>query len=329
MSIDREIEDLRQQIEKDPQNEDLVAKLINLRSRVEGAGVYLELLKDRRRWNDSPDTLQDLAILEAGRRLGSQFEHVHTKVYHCNGISHRIATFRQVTTSILLNLIPGGSFLMGTKEVELEDEWRFCQNHGMNWPLDSFKCESPQLRHTVNPFLISRYPLLKEEWNTVTKEDLKEVESLGYPVEDVCFNDAKKWICQLGLDFRLPSEIEWEYACRAGSTSRFYWGDTPTDEYKIVDGRSGAIFGPSTTRDSQCNAFGLVDIVGSVHQWCDSIWNGKGYDKPDFRSNYYPLEAVLRGGSWVSTYGFARSAHRFHLPPESPSLTGFRITKSI
>ncbi len=142
----------------------------------------------------------------------------------------------QVTLEMIA--IPGGTFMMGTDDEEIE---RLCKKYNTNW----FRHESPQHQVTVQPFFMGKYPVTQAQWKAIAeRNDLKVERDLkpdpsrfkgdNRPVERVNWFDAVEFCLRLskltGRAYRLPSEAEWEYACRAGTTTPFYFGDTITTD---------------------------------------------------------------------------------------------------
>ncbi len=214
--------------------------------------------------------------------------------------------------------------------------------------------ESPQHTVTVEPFLIGKYPVTQTQWRFVAqlpqiKQELKTDPSNfkgdNLPVEQVSWYDAVEFCLRLsnytGREYHLPSEAEWEYACRAGSTTPFHFGETITGDLANYDTRSVYANEPKeqyrgeTTPVGQfpANTFGLYDMHGNVWEWCldDGHTNYEGAptdgsawikNENDDRSQI----KVLRGGSWDSNPQICRSACRDDLYPEYRSLlNGFRV----
>ncbi|MGC9524012.1 MAG: SUMF1/EgtB/PvdO family nonheme iron enzyme [Limnospira sp.] len=246
-------------------------------------------------------------------------------------------------------LIPGGTFLMGSPS-----------NEGYDW-------EKPQHRVTVQPFLMGKYPVTQEQWRQVAgfpklrrdlKPDPSNFKGLNLPVEKVSWYDAIEWCARLskkiGKPYRLPSEAEWEYAARAGTTTPFHVGETLTTDLANYDGNytygSGAkgVFRKKTTPVGyfqHANAFGLYDIHGNVREWCADPWHenyngapseGRVWDGKNIYDNYVDnlvnlLNAkerrVLRGGSWNSNPVYCRCAFRGRYVPDFlVNDLGFRVS---
>ena len=230
-------------------------------------------------------------------------------------------------------VIPGGSFTMGAPETEE----------------GSRNSERPQHEVTVPSLCMGKYPITQGQWKAVVglpkverdlKADPSEFKGDRRPVEQVNWYDAVEFCARLsnhvGREYRLPSEAEWEYACRAGTTTPFHFGETITTDlanYRGTDNKeykwSGSygrgpkgIYREETTPVGSfdvANAFGLYDMHGNVFEWCLDDWHdnyeGAPVDGSAWMSendNLYQSKgsAVLRGGSWVNAPGYCRSAYR-------------------
>lgn len=245
-------------------------------------------------------------------------------------------------------LIPGGSFMMGSPENELERS-------------DS---ESPQHLVNIQQFCIGKYPVTQEQWRAVAglpqinKEldvDPSYYKGDKQPVAQVSWYDAVEFCERLTAhtkrNYRLPSEAEWEYACRAGTTTPFHFGETITSE--LANYNAEYTYGAGVEGTSQigttdvgsfriANAFGLYDMHGNVWEWCLDDWhnNYKGAPtdgSPWFKSNNNLSQkqglAILRGGSWFYYPKDCRSAYRFtghRMGKDTRNIfTGFRVVCAI
>jgi formylglycine-generating enzyme required for sulfatase activity len=223
---------------------------------------------------------------------------------------------------LTLMLISAGEFLMGAPEDELESE-------------DN---ERPQHRVQVPQFLMGRYPVTQAQWRTVagypqeTQElnpDPSDFKGPNCPVENVSWEDAQEFCQRLsttsGKTYCLPSEAQWEYACRAGTTTPFHHGEMITPEVVNYDGKY--IYNDSPQgeyRDQStevgifpANDWGLHDMHGNVLEWCEDVWhvdyqgapiNGQAWFEPDKKE----LKKLLRGGSWSNFPAYCRSARRYY-----------------
>ena len=160
------------------------------------------------------------------------------------------------------------------------------------------------------------------------------------PVENVAWHDAQRFIAELnrrlpGLEARLPSEAEWEYACRAGTTTPFSFGDKVTTEqvnyhgaYPYAGGQKG-IYRERTVPAASlpANPWGLHDMHGNVWEWC-ADWYADYRAEPqlDPRGPGFGKMRVLRGGTWSDPARYSRSATRSRIEPAyRPRSTGFRL----
>ncbi|RAQ46712.1 serine/threonine protein kinase [Arthrospira sp. O9.13F] len=249
-------------------------------------------------------------------------------------------------------LIPGGTFIMGAPSGEA----------------GSYDYERPQHRVTIKPFLMGKYPVTQAQWRQVAsfpklQRDLSldpsRFKGLNLPVEKVSWYDVIEWCDRLskriGKPYRLPSEAEWEYAARAGTTSPFHVGDTLTTDLANYNGnytyRSGpkGAYRQQTTPVGQfqhANAFGLYDIHGNVWEWCADPWHdsyngapsdGRVWDVGNDNRYQNPIEylvkflgsqesRVLRGGSWDLDPDYCRCAYRGRGDPDVLGVNlGFRV----
>ncbi|NJK69654.1 MAG: formylglycine-generating enzyme family protein [Microcoleus sp. SU_5_3] len=265
-------------------------------------------------------------------------------------------------TTLEMVYIPRGRFMMGAPEQEAE----------------SYDNQKPQHQVSVKPFFMGKYPITQAQWQAVAKlpkihYDLKSNPSYfkgeNRPVEQVSWYQAIEFCARLsqktGKTYRLPSEAEWEYACRAGTTTPFHFGETITTDlvnYRGTDDKdnkwSGSygqgpkgIYRQETTPVGSfgvANAFGLYDMHGNVWEWCADPWHdgyqgapidGTVWDETcnDNRyQNYIDLlvntiddnrSRLLRAGSWSINPRNCRSAIRngYIAPDDSYLNIGFRV----
>jgi formylglycine-generating enzyme required for sulfatase activity len=226
--------------------------------------------------------------------------------------------------------IPGGTFLMGTEDEEIE---RLVKKFG--W--ERFRSERPKREVNVPPFFIGKYPITQEQWRAIAataKIDIDlETNPSSFkgdelPVESVNWDQAIEFCKRLSREtkreYRLPSEAEWEYACRAGTTTPFYFGETITG--KLANYRASETYAEEakgehrgeTTPVGQFppNAFGLYDMHGNVWEWCADTWHdnydGAPTDGSAWIENGNDNRSPMRGGSWGFNPAFCRSAFRHY-----------------
>jgi len=222
--------------------------------------------------------------------------------------------------------IPGGSFKMGSPA---EEKGR-----------DS--SESPQHDVNVPAFFMGRFEVTQEQYQQVMGRNPSNFQGAKRPVEQVSWNDAIAFCNKLsqktGRRYRLPSEAEWEYACRAGTKTPFYFGETITTELANYDGTSsypaepkGKYRGQTTEVGSfPPNAFGLYDMHGNVWEWCQDTYHTSYEGAPKDGStwidndNHYHDNHVLRGGSWGNNPRDCRSAYRSYNYLDNGNI-GFRV----
>ena len=265
---------------------------------------------------------------------------VNSQGQEIEGKNHQACYFTEdLGNGITLDMVsvPSGNFMMGSPQGE------------------GYDTEKPQHQVTVKAFFVGKYPVTQVQWQAVAnlakinrELDPNPAHSQGnnHPVELVSWYDAVEFCARLskltGKQYTLPSEAQWEYACRAGTTTPFYFGETITSElanYRGISTYGNEVKG--TCREEKTpvgsfppNAFGLYDMHGNVWEWCadtwhrnyegmpidGSAWTDKGFD------NESKLRRVLRGGSWFTNPALCCSAFRFNgLPNLRYDDFGFRI----
>ncbi|MEQ8386456.1 MAG: formylglycine-generating enzyme family protein [Coleofasciculus sp. A1-SPW-01] len=233
--------------------------------------------------------------------------------------------------------IPGGTFLMGSSATDKK----------------RYERESPQHSVTIPPFFMGKYPVTQAQWQAVSnlpqvnKElnpDPSRFKGADRPVEQVSWYDCIEFCQRLsqytGRNYRLPSEAEWEYACRAGTTTPFHFGETISTDLANYDGKftygEGARgkYREQTTPVGSfpvANAFGLFDLHGNVYEWCSDHWHDNYIDAPSdgqawLIDDHQKHFRVMRGGSWFDDPWFCRCSLRFRNVPDYGFLDiGFRV----
>ena len=316
--MDKQIEELKRLYKADPNHERRL-QITLAEARVKGSEVYLDLLNDRLLWNSTMPSIQDLAIQEVGERLGKAYAWRETQVYSCGGQAHRIAKFEHLKTGIALNLIPGGRFMMGGQFLK--------KNGGERWGY-----EQPSHEACVSgPLLVGCYPVTQKNWDSVSHfMNYREEHHPDLPVDHLAYNDVDTWLWETSDGLLLPTEIEWEYACRAGTQSEWFFGDDPSEMGKYAWYLDNSLEHMHPVGQKKPNAFGLYDMLGNVEEWCSDIWSDEysenmTYD-PDVDGEFY----VCRGGNSYSPDVFCSSDWRISNPNyERFSDIGFRVVCHI
>ncbi|NEO83066.1 MAG: SUMF1/EgtB/PvdO family nonheme iron enzyme [Spirulina sp. SIO3F2] len=224
--------------------------------------------------------------------------------------------------------IPGGMFMMGAPGSEAK----------------SLDRERPQHQVTVQPLYLGRYAVTQAQYEALMGENPAHFKGQNRPVEQVYWDDAQNFCQYLSQrtehQFRLPSEAEWEYACRAGTTTPFYFGETITTDQANYDGNytygnaSKGKYREQTTDVGSFppNAFGLYDMHGNVWEWCEDVYHDSYNSAPTDGSAWLEgsendnRSRVLRGGSWCGSPGVCRSAVRYSITRDYIFVTvGFRV----
>lgn len=284
-------------------------------ARIEGPRAYLRVLRDQKLWRCASSKVQDLAIAEVGDQLKESFAFVEACIFEGPGEeseAYRIAIFKHMKTGLILHLIPGGTFTMGSEDEEDD--------------------EKPPHRVTVRPFLIGREPVRCSVWDP----DSADFTIADLAQDEISWNHAKNWLECRGQGLSLPSEAEWEYACRAGTTTRFFWGENFNPDYCWSHNNTDWVENiPVVTRhfeEGKWNNFGLVDMCGTIWEWCEDPWinhyeNGPFTEKPREVSEY---SHVLRGGSWYNHGRCCRSAYRIaHAADYDSDYLGLRVARRL
>jgi formylglycine-generating enzyme required for sulfatase activity len=240
--------------------------------------------------------------------------------------------------------IPGGRLMMGAAKGEE----------------GAYDDESPQHEVMVEGFAIGKFAVTQAQWKAIAqlpkakidlKPDPSNFKGANRPIEQVSWDEAIEFCDRLSRKtqktYRLPSEAQWEYACRSGTTTPFHFGETITTDLANFDGtdweHEGKTYSGSyakapkgeyrkTTIDVGSfppNAFGLYDMHGNAWEWCMDTWHSS-YDRaPDNGSAWIDKSSenrLIRGGSWYSLPHYCRSAYRYRLDPANRlNDLGFRV----
>ncbi len=241
--------------------------------------------------------------------------------------SDRGETPKEFTNSIgmKLTLIPAGEFTMGSPDGEKERDGD----------------EKQRRVKITKPYYLGVTEVTQQQYEQVMGTNPSSFKGSTRPVENISWNEAVEFCktpsAQEGKKHRLPTEAEWEYACRAGTTTPFYFGSVLNGKQANCNGdipygteTKGAYLRRTTTVGScSANAFGLYDMHGNVWEWC-ADWSRRDYDeKSPSEDPTGPISGAsrrIRGGSWSCRAGYCRSAERGGSAPDRRSHgTGFRV----
>ncbi len=235
-----------------------------------------------------------------------------------------------------LALIPAGKFMMGSPETEK----------------DHTSDEGPQREVTISkPYYLGVYEVTQEQYEQIIGKNPSEFKGMKKPVDMVSWNDAVEFCKRLsrktGKTVSLPTEAQWEYACRAGTKTRFGFGDkdedlckygnycdkSNTDGYSWQDKDHNDGFDKTAPVGSlKPNAWGLYDMHGNVFEWC-SDWGAASYANAKNQDPQGPdsgTTRVLRGGCWDCDPQYCRSASRFWITPvDRINGIGFRVAVDL
>ncbi|MGZ9224045.1 MAG: formylglycine-generating enzyme family protein [Anaerolineales bacterium] len=208
------------------------------------------------------------------------------------------------------------------------------------------KDEQPQHLVTITSFMMSRYLIAQEQWKAIMKK-LPPCRFKGedLPVERVSWNDAHKFCKRLskrtGRNYRLPSETQWEYACRAETNTPFSFGETITTAVANFNGEHTYLKEPhglyrhTTTEGGTFppNAFGLYDMHGNLWEWCADNWLDDYSSSPRDGGFYQSKQShfrLARGGSWHEPPELCRSAARIKFPQsDADEFVGLRVVCDV
>ena len=239
--------------------------------------------------------------------------------------SQRLRLPVEITNSIgmQLKLIPAGEFMMGSQEFGPQHKVRI-----------------------TKPFYLGVYEVTQAEYERVMKGNpswfskggwgpyrLSGKDTSSYPVEMVSWDYAVEFCKRLsareGKTYRLPTEAEWEYACRAGTTTRFGFGDDPASLGEYAWYRDNSDWITHSVGEKKPNAWGVHDVHGNVWEWCADWYDGDYYKDAPTDDPSGPVTGsgrVFRGGCWRSVAGHCRAAGRYGCVPQGRiDILGFRV----
>ena len=225
-----------------------------------------------------------------------------------------------------LILIPGGKFKMGSPAAEK----------------GRFDNETQHEVTLTKPYYLGKHEVTQEQWEAVMGSNPSDTKGEKLPVTNISWNDCQEFITKLNVKksggYRLPTEEEWEYACRAGTNSAYSFGDNITPNNANCDFSN--IGKPAEVGSYKPNSFGLYDMHGNVFEWCEDgfreytavtvIGKNKPVSPPEVRTPI-GIGRVLRGGSFSANVSASRSSNRAYLnrPTDKHEFIGFRLAKNI
>ena len=214
-------------------------------------------------------------------------------------------------------LIPAGEFMMGSPDNDRDKQGN----------------EAPQHRVRITrPFYLGIHEVTQEQYETVMGKNPSHFKGPSRPMENVYWEDATEFCRKLSemdeeYDYRLPTEAEWEYACRAGTTTRYCCGDVLDPGYAWASNNSRHQTHP--VGEKEPNDWGLFDMHGNVYEWCQDWYDSGYYGSSPSEDPPGPATGsgrVIRSGGWNAYQIFCRSARRTGNSPTSPAHTlGFRV----
>ena len=253
-----------------------------------------------------------LAVVPFSEAEAGQYQE-QTASYYGVKVEKRVVLANGVTMDFVL--IPAGKFMMGSEKGD--------------------SSEKPVHEVTITrPFYMSKTEVTQEQYRAVMNSSPSRFSGTNLPVESVSWKDAAEFCTKLGKNYRLPTEAEWEYACRAGSAGAYCFGDSDSglSEYAWYGSNSGSR--PHPVGSKAANAFGLRDMHGNVWEWCSDYYDESFHSKSSVSGedpeNRTPSSLrVVRGGSWSGHPGICCSADRYRRSPVSRDDDfGFRVVCS-
>jgi formylglycine-generating enzyme required for sulfatase activity/uncharacterized caspase-like protein len=324
----------QEQAERQARDQEAQAQV---RAKAEAERLAKEQAQKRKEPELQPLTVSTAVVVQEARQglrglLGPQWR-IDKLPLQVQGYRERLADGVELT----MVQIPAGSFLMGSPSEEPE----------------RYDDEGPLHQVQLQGFFMGQTPITQAQWQVVAgwqtlqreiNSDPARFKGLHRPVESVLWEDAIEFCRRLserfGRTYTLPSEAQWEYACRAGTTTPFHFGATLTPDLANYGGNSTYADGPKGVYRSEttdvtsfpANPWGIYDMHGNVWEWCLDQWHNNYQAAPADGGAWLNTgvnkdnKRLLRGGSWVINPGVCRSAYRRKDRPESRyGDIGFRV----
>jgi len=237
------------------------------------------------------------------------FRYLRKKTFSCGGKKNSVKIYRHEKTGLDFVLVPGGSFMRKS----------------------SGGSGSPEHRVTVAPFLLCQTECTQKVWDKIGGHDLRQWKGADLPIDRVDWTECSKWCLKVGL--RLPTEAEWEYSCRAGTSSSYHFGNSRSGLGSYAWFRKNSEGRSHPVKTKKPNAFGLFDICGNLWEWCEDSWHEEYSRGPTDGSAWVdpaPSARIARGASWESQGAYCRSSNRAKFRPGlNDSSLGFRPACSL
>jgi formylglycine-generating enzyme required for sulfatase activity len=289
-----------------------MAKLLLESDKGRALDLLKEVVEKYGECSSADDALYYLITQQLGNEEANEY-FLKLKVYYPDSPFITLVDVRKL--EILKNLkfvpIPSGSFVMKSN--------KDCHRHKVN----------------ISSFQLMTNEVSQAQWQIVMGYNPSSFRNVGLPVEQVSWDDCQKFLDELnrvdpGKDYRLPTEAEWEYACRAGTTTDYYNGDSEANLSRVAWYKANSDGKSHPVGQKEPNPWGLYDMLGNVWEWCQDWYGyyGSGLQN-DPQGPQTGTCRVLRGGSWGSGSLIACCAYRYYGAPTAVNKNyGFRIART-
>jgi formylglycine-generating enzyme required for sulfatase activity len=285
----------------------VIGELINITTGTEDNSLDI-----KKSMNESRKTSIDNNVILKESNLENSPENFRNSVFPKN--------FTSLSTGMKFVLIPAGEFLMGSNESDWEK------------PIHEVKINKP--------FYLGIYPVTQRQWELIMNKFRSKLKGLDNPVKNISWYEAVDFIKKFNkmedtVKYRLPSEAEWEYACRAGTTTRYSFGDDESKlgDYAWYNENADSEIHPVGMKNP--NPWGIYDMHGNVLELCQDKWH-ENYDGAPFDGSAWRnrdvtgASHVMRGGGCNNQSSSCRSSSRGKIPPLGRnSNLGFRVVREI
>ena len=302
-----------------------MAKLLLDKDKSRALSMMKEVVNDYGDCSAADDALYYLITNVQSRETADEYL-LQLKAYHPGSqfISRADNYLNNWNKSILKRLdwkfvtIPSGSFQMGSNEGDSD--------------------EKPVHNVYIKSFKMMTTEVTQAQWTAVMGNNPSNWRGDDLPVEQVSWNDIQEFLKKLnqldpGKGYRLPTESEWEYACRAGTTSKYYSGNSDSDLGRVGWYRGNSGIKAHPVGQKEANTWGLYDMHGNVLEWCADWYHDSYNGAPTDGSAWLSPSGsrrVLRGGRWGSVPFGCRSARRSGDPPDyRGDARGFRLVRDV